>query len=197
MMKLFHAPPSPFARKVRIVLTEKGLQDRTEFVVVNPWEEPEALTAQNPISQVPALVLDDASVLFDSPVICAYLDSLAPEPRLIPQGEPQWPVRRAEAAADALMETVVKLRQEALRPEAERSKAHTERWRRSAVRALEALEAEAPADRFDLGEIATVVALDYVDFRAPDLDWRQGRPNLTSRWARLQGRPSFAATRPG
>ena len=195
-MKLFYSPLSPFARKVLIVLAEKGLDSLVETEVVNPWEEPEALTTVNPISQVPALLLDDGTALYDSAVIAAYLDTLA-EPQLIPVGGlAHWRVRRTEAAADAICDTVVKLRQEALRPEAERSAHHGARWRRSAARALDALEAEGPDGGLDLGEIMLTVMLDYVDFRAPELDWRAGRPNLQARWRRLEGRPSFRATAP-
>jgi glutathione S-transferase len=195
-LKLYYSPLSPFARKVRIVLAEKGLEPQVEGVVVNPWEEPAELTALNPISQIPALALDDGLVLFDSTVIAHYLDSLNDTPRLIPDGPAQWPVRRTEAAANAICENVVKLRQEALRPEGERSAHHTARWRRTVKRALDALEAQGADAGLDLGEITVVIALDYIDFREPGLDWRNGRPNLLARWKRLDARPSFRATAP-
>jgi glutathione S-transferase len=195
-LKLYYSPLSPFARKVRIVLAEKGLETEVEGVVVNPWDEPPELTGANPISQVPALALDDGRVLFDSSVVAHYLDSLNEKPRLIPAGEAQWGVRKTEAAANAICENVVKLRQESLRPEAERSASHTARWRRTVTRALDALEAEGPDAGFDLGEIMVVIALDYIDFREPGLDWRNGRPNLLARWKRLASRPSFRATAP-
>ena len=194
-MKLFYSPLSPFARKILVVLAEKGLQGQVETLTVNPWDEPEALTAVNPISQVPALVLDDGTPLYDSAVIAAYLDTLA-GPRLIPEGAARWKVLRTEAAADAICENVVKLRQEVLRPEAERSAHHMARWRRTIARGLDALEAEGAQGALDLGEIALAVALDYVDFRASELDWRSGRPNLVARWSRLEGRPSLRATTP-
>lgn len=195
-MRLIYNPFSPFARKVRVAMAEKGLADATEVVVVNPWEEPAGLTALNPISQVPALELDDGRSLFDSAVICGWVDAHGSGPKLIPDGEGQWRVRRLEAAADAVMENVVKLRQESLRPEAQRSPEHIARWRRTVQRALDALEAEGAGDGLDLGEIALVVALDYIDVRQPDLNWREGRPNLEARWRKLESRPSLSATRP-
>lgn len=195
-MRLFHAPLSPFARKVRVVLAEKGLAHGVEEVVVNPWEAPAALTAVNPISQVPALELDDGRSLFGSAVICAWLDAHGPGPRLIPEGEEQWRVRRLEAAADAIMETAVKLRQEALRPEPQRSAEHVARWRRTIPRTLDALESEPAGAALDLGEIALAAALEYVDFRLADLNWRDGRPRLEARWRAVESRPSFVATRP-
>jgi glutathione S-transferase len=195
-LKLYYSPLSPFARKVRIVLAEKGLEPQVEGVVVNPWDEPAELTGENPISQVPTLALDDGRVLFDSAVIAHYLDATVPTPRLIPEGAAQWAVRRTEALADSLCDKIVFLRQESLRPEAERSAHHVARWRRVATRALDALEAEGPDAGFDLGEIMVASALDYIDFREPGLDWRNGRPNLLARWKRLESRPSFRATAP-
>jgi glutathione S-transferase len=195
-LKLIYSPFSPFARKVRVVLAEKGLEEQVEGLVVDPMLDPPALTDHNPISQVPALILADGTALFDSPVICGYLDSLSEAPRLLPSGDDHWRVRRAEASADGIMELAVKLRQEALRPESHRSPDYIARWRRCAVRALDALERTEGSGGLDLGEIALVVALDYVDFRQPDLDWRAGRPNLLARWRRLEARPSFRATAP-
>ena len=195
-MKLIYNPFSPFARKVLVVLAEKGLDTRVEGVVVNPWEEPAVLTAVNPSSQVPALVLDDGQALYDSGVIAAYLDGLAEKPRLLPDGPDLWRVRRVEAAADAICENVVKLRQEGLRPEAQRSPDHTERWRRTVGRSLDALETQGPDGGLDLGEIMLAVAMEYIDIRQPDLNWRDGRPNLLARWRRLEARPSFRSTRP-
>ena len=195
-MKLIYNPASPFSRKVLVVLAEKGLDTRVEGVVVNPWEEPAALIAANPISQVPTLVLEDGTSLYDSAVIAAYLETLAASPRLLPDGPALWPVRLTEAAADAICENVVKLRQEGLRPEAQRSPAHIERWRRTVTRSLDVLEAEGPDGGLDLGEIALAVALEYIDLRQPDLNWRDRRPNLQARWRRLEARPSFRSTRP-
>lgn len=193
-MQLIYNPFSPFARKVRVALAEKGLD--AELVTVNPWDEPTGLTAVNPISQVPALVLDDGTGLYDSAVICAWVDAHGSGPRLIPDGEGQWRVRRVEAAADGIMEAVVKLRQESLRPEAQRSPEHMARWRRTVQRGLDALDAEGAGGGLDLGEIALVVALEYIDIRQPDLNWREGRPNLVARWGRLVERPSLRSSAP-
>jgi glutathione S-transferase len=195
-MKLIYTPTSPFARKVRVVLAEKGMDGDVEGLVANPFDETDALAQANPICQVPALVRDDGAPLHDSAVICAWLDAHGGDPRLIPEGEDQWRVRRLEAAADAMMENVVKLRLEALRPEAQRSPEHTKRWGRTVRRSLDALDREGPEGGLDLGEIALAIALEYIDFRAPDLNWRDGRKNLETRWNRLASRPSFRATAP-
>jgi glutathione S-transferase len=192
-MKLYYAGASPFARKVRVVLAEKGCD--CEMVAANPWDEPEALTAINPVSQVPALVRDDGSALYDSTVIVHWLDEQA-GPRLIPEGEEGWRVRRLEATCNAVCDDVVKLRQEEMRPEEQRSDYHAGRWRRAVTRALDALEADGAGGGVDLGELMLVVTLEYIDLRAPYLNWRDGRPNLVARWARIKDRPSLAATRP-
>jgi glutathione S-transferase len=196
-LQLIYSALSPFARKVRVVLAEKGMEGEVEVTTANPWEDPEALTRFNPISQVPTLVLDDGTALYDSPIVCAWLDAHGGGPRLIPEGEAQWPVRRLEAVCDAIMETGVKLRQEEMRPEGERSSTHPDRWARTVRRAFDALEAEGAGDgRLDLGAIALVCALEYIDFRAPYLNWREGRPNLVARYEALASRPSFRATAP-
>jgi glutathione S-transferase len=193
-MKLIYSPGSPFARKVRIVLAEKDLP--FESLVVDAYEV-DTLLAANPIGQVPALVLDDGSGLADSGVICAWLDAHHPEPRLIPEGEAQWPVRRLEALADAMAENTVKLRMEQMRPEAKRSAEMMERHVRKTRRGLDALETQAFGDALCMAQIALVCALDYMDFRCPEIAWREGRPALTALHARLSKRPSLMETRPG
>ena len=192
-MKLIYSPGSPFARKVRIALAEKGLE--AESVTIDDYEAP-VLMAANPIGQVPALVLDDGSALYDSGVICAWIDAHGSGAPLIPGGEAQWPVLRLQAAADAVTGNIVRLRVEEMRPEALRWPSLVQRVMRKTRHALDALESQGDPGGFDLGEIALICALDYVDLRAPQLEWRSGRPNLLTRWQRLRERPSFVTTRP-
>ena len=100
-MKLFISLMSPYARKVRMVVIEKGLADQVEMVESAPYDKPEILLAANPLSKVPALVRDDGPSLFDSPVICEYLDSLSAQNPLLPAaGEERWAVLRLLALAD-------------------------------------------------------------------------------------------------
>ena len=103
---------------------------------------------------------------------------------------------RLQAAADAVTGNIVRLRVEDMRPEALRWPSLVERVMRKTRHALDALEAQGDAGGFDLGEIALICALDYVDLRAPELEWRSGHPNLLARWERVRERPSFVATRP-
>jgi glutathione S-transferase len=194
-MKLYFSPASPFARKCRILIREKGLLDRVEEIRADPIGGDAALNAANPMGQVPAFIDDECVSWTDSPLICARLDALAPHPRFIPEGEGRWSALRREVIADGIMEMGVKIRLELLRPEAERSPAWMARWRDGVLRGLGAAEAHAVED-FDLGAIATVCALTWLDLRMPDLGWRAGSPKLAALQDRLEQRPSFRATAP-
>ena len=197
-MKLYITDPSPYARKCRIVLRERGLIDGCEEIRVDPYASDPALVAANPIAQVPSLITDDGQVINDSPLICAWLDAhgVAGDP-LIPAGEAQWPVRKLEALADAGLEMGVKWVLEKRRPEHERSASWIERWQTGLNRTLDALE-QTPmnAERPDLGVITTGVLLRWLEFRHPEFDWKTGRPALCSILADLETRPSFAETHP-
>ncbi|MCA3718846.1 MAG: glutathione S-transferase N-terminal domain-containing protein [Brevundimonas sp.] len=197
-MKLFIAPPSPFARKCRIVVREKGLLDRVDERLVNPYESPEALLAVNPIAQVPALLTDDGEAILDSPVICEWLDRHGSGPVLLPvDGLERWRVKRAEGLASAVLEMGVKLVLEKRRPESERSPSWIARWIENMGRALDALEAaDIAADPLDMGVITAGCAVTWLDFRHPDYDWKTGRPGLVALQAALETRESFRQTVP-
>ncbi|GAM99270.1 glutathione S-transferase family protein [alpha proteobacterium U9-1i] len=195
-MRLYYTPASPFARKCRILIREKGLTERVEEVRADPINGDEALAAVNPMMQVPALV-DDAGVAWtDSPVICARLDAMG-DPRFIPDGEPRWRVIRREVLADGVMELGVKLRLENLRAEGERSPSWSERWRAGVMRGIAASERETPPEApLDLASVAIVCALTWLDLRFPDLGWRDAHPRLAALQNDLEQRPSFAQTKP-
>ena len=195
-MKLYITVPSPYARKCRIVAREKGLE--VEEIVADPYANAPELLASNPLVQVPALIAADGQPLTDSPVICEYLDELGGGPRLLPEGGPErLRVRRMETLANGALEMGVKLVLEKRRPEHERSPSWIERWTTNMGRALDALEAAAPdADRLDMGVITAGVAVTWIGFRHPDLDWKTGRPGLVALQAALETRPSFRQTRP-
>ena len=198
-MRLFISTGSPFVRKCRIVAREKGLQDRIqEEVMPFPYKEGDAFLAANPIGQVPALIADDGLAMTNSPVICAYLDSIGYGPRLLPpEGPDHWRVRRMETLADSILEMTVKYVLEARRAESERSAQWMGWWQDGMLRALDQAEAAVPdLEPLDIGKIALAVAGHYVDFRRPDLDWRTARPRLSAFADALDQRPSFADTRP-
>jgi len=197
-MKLYITAPSPFARKCRIVAREKGLIDRIEEIVVDPYANAPELLASNPVVQVPTLIAEDGLPISDSPVICEYLDALGEGPRLLPAyGTNRLRVRRLETLGNQALEMGVKLLLELRRPESERSPTWIARWRENMGRALDALEAIRPnPDDLDIGVITAGVAVTWIGFRHPDYDWQSARPGLVARQAALEARPSFVATRP-
>lgn len=197
-MRLFMTVPSPFVRKCRIVAREKGLADQVEEVVADPYANTPELVAANPIAQAPALLTDEGVAFTDSPLICAYLDSIGTGPKLIPaSGDEHWRVRRLEVLADSALEMGVKMVLENRRPEHERSPSWLARWRDGMTRALDALEEwNPPADPLDLGVISTGCAVTWIGFRHPDIDWKTGRPNLVALSEGLEQRPSFRETHP-
>lgn len=199
-MKLFYSPTSPFARKVRVVMAERQLGE-IELVTVSPFDLPPQLLAANPLSKVPALLLSDGSVLYDSPVICEYLDGLGLAPALIPPAGPaRWTVQRRHALADGLMDTTLSLAiEENRRPENERSPQWINRWGATIRRTVDALEQECnwSGDPVDMGQIAIACALAYLDLRAAaHVTWRAGAPQLSEWFAAFARRPSMQTTIP-
>lgn len=200
-MKLRHSPTSPFVRKVLVLAHEVGLADRIEIVPTDAWSETTDLAAQNPLSKVPTLVLDGGAVLYDSPVICEYLDGLhAGEPRLPREGAERWAVLRLQALADGMMESAVAVFIERVRRPADtRWEATIEREQATLGRALDHLEreiAELSSEPPHLGVIAVACVLGYLDLRGAVADWRAGRPQLAAWYEVFAARPSMRATSP-
>lgn len=198
-MQLLISPTSPYARKARVVLREKGLEHRIEEVFLNPHQDPAELLAQNRLGKIPVLVRDDGSALYDSPVICEYLDALEAAPALLPAtGEARWSVLRAQALADGILDLAVNIVMERARPSAEQSAASIERWQGKIRRAVGGVGgALTPASgALDLGHIACAVALSYLEFRLPEYDWRGDHPELIDWHANVTAWPSMEATAP-
>ena len=201
-MKLYVSPTSPFGRKPAIIIAELGLEARVrqEPATVSPVSRNDEIARDNPLGKIPTLVLDDGSALFDSAVICEYLDSLSGEPRFFPASGPaRWSALKRQALADGLMDAAVLLRYEqALRPEPLRWVDWMAGQQAKVMGALDALEAEAGGwrDRFDIGHIATACASGYLDLRFGNLQWRTGRPNLAAWFAEVSKRPSLISTFP-
>jgi len=201
-MKLLASLTSPFARKVRIVLVEKHVDFALE--VVNPWEEDSPVIAHNPLSQVPTLVLDDGTGVFDSRVIAEYLDAMSPAVKLLPEpGRQRMLVRRIEALADGVSEAAVKIFLERKRPEDKRDAAWCDAQRAAVDRGLGVLERELGEKEWfhghnlSLADIAVGCSLGYLDLRFGDeIEWRRGHPGLAQHMDKLLARPSFAETVP-
>ena len=117
-MKLYYGATSSFSQKVRAAAIECGVADRIELILIKTMNHDPALARHNPLVKVPALITDDGFALFDSPVICEYLDSLQPDHRLIPpSGQDRWRVLRRQALGDGLMESLIFIGVAARRPE--------------------------------------------------------------------------------
>ena len=199
-MKLRYSPTSPYVRKVWIVALETGLAERIELVTTNAWAPDTDLTADNPLSKVPALIADGGEALFDSPVICEYLDSLHGGQRLVPEsGGARWAQLRLQALADGILDAALAKRIEtAMRPEDKRWPGWVERQGNAIRRGLDVLEEECAAwgSDFLIGQITVAAALGYLDFRFGAEDWRPGRPRLAAWFAAISGRVSVAKTVP-
>ena len=199
-MKLHWSPRSPFVRKVMVVVHELGLADRIACVrtVAASTKPHAALMQDNPLSKIPTLVLDDGTVIYDSPVICDYLDSLNGAPKLHP-GEPKARLTalRRQALGDGFLDMLVLLRDERMRENPSEVHKASAAVRKAAV--LDSLDQEAEAlaaTPFGIGHIAIGCALSYLDFRYADEDWRRDRPRIASWHTTFAARPSVRATEP-
>jgi glutathione S-transferase len=198
-MKLLWSSRSPFVRKVMVAAHEAGVADRiaTERVVVAANKPNADVMALNPLNKIPTLVLDDGTVLYDSRVICEYLDTLHEGPRLFPYDKvPRWSALRRQALGDGLMEAIVlRLGEQNRRPEGQ-SPSHLESYRLKVAAALDRVEAEGlgPASPPDIGQIAVGCALGHLDFRFATDAWRAGRPKLSAWYTDFSRRPSMRAT---
>lgn len=199
MMKLRYSPTSPYVRKVSVVAIETGLEARIERVPTDIRAPTPDFHRDNPLGKVPTLITEGGETLYDSPVICEYLDSLHDGiPLFPPPGGPRWTALRRQALADGIADAGVLVRMEMLRDEAERSRTWIARQTEKVGRGLDALEEEATGlgAACTIGHIAIGCALGFLDFRLPELDWRQGRLEL-ARWVDgFSRRPSMAATVP-
>jgi len=200
-MELFYADLSPYARKVRVVVAEKGLDERVTLTAVNPYEAPERLHAANPLCKVPTLVTDDGGALFDSPVICEYLDTQGTGPRLLPpQGRARFDVLRRNALVNGIMDVAFALACEVHRREPhERSQKWIQHWCTTILRSADALEAEIGdwPDDIDMAQVTAGCVLAYLDVRlANQVDWRAGHPELAAWYEEFSKRPSMVASAP-
>ena len=198
-MKLFISTTSVFARKVRVVVREKGLTHRVEEIARLPVEAAPDLVAANPLSQIPALIDDDGRAWTDSSLITAWLDTQGEGAALFPAFDTPayWDVRRTEMAASALNEMMAKIVYENRRPENERSPFWLERWRGNLERAFAVANGLCPAPEvFDMGALSLGCSATFCDFRLPDIDWRSVAPRIAALQAELEKRQSFIETYP-
>lgn len=200
-MKLFWSNASPYSRKVRAVIIEKGLEHSVEAVSVDVFSDPPELIGLNPLGKIPTMVTDEGVTLFDSPVICAYLDihHAGRGGPMIPLASPErWHVMRTEALGDGIMDLGLALMDERRKPEGEKSPTLAARHRGQLERALDETAgalASLPG-AVTLGHLAIACALGYLDLRHDDLQWRHGRNALAAWYEDMIQRPSLARTAP-
>lgn len=199
-MKLLGSNTSPYVRKVRLVLLEKNIP---HSYVVDPPREPGSQVARvNPLGRIPALILDDETCVFDSPVIAEYADTLNDTPILIPRSDARarMRVRRWEALADGIIDSAVVVRTESLRPVGKQDPEVSQRHNDAITRALEFAAAQlgprvwCEGTSISLADLALVSALLYLDLRQADRDWRGTHPDLAAWFVRISDRASVRTT---
>lgn len=200
-MKLYHAPASPFVRKVMVLLHETGATGRVALVPVagNPLDPGTLPVDRNPLGKIPALEREGGPTLYDSRVITRYLDDLL-QARLYPAAPRLWDTLVIEATGDGIAEAAVLMRYEMhLRPEATRSPAWAEAQWGKIDRTLAALEERWMSHLSGplcMGQVAIGAALGYLDFRHAGRDWRKTRPALADWFLAFGARPSMQITAP-
>jgi glutathione S-transferase len=196
-MRLHSTITSPYARKVWIVAHETELISRIERIPTNPHAD-EYLRDDNPLCRVPTLVLADGSTLFDSPVICEYLDSLHEGRKLFPpSGWERWSALRLQALGDGMLDASLSRRMEVIRPVTEQSPTWIERQITAVNAACAWLEGhgELLGGPTTIGHIAIGCALGYLDLRFASDPWRDKCPGLAAWNETFAARPSMVATR--
>ena len=201
-MKLHWSPRSPFVRKVMVCAHELSIADRIETVyalVSLAQVNPDVLKV-NPIGRIPALETESGMVLYDSHVICEYLDAEHGGSKLFPKDAPRrWDALRRLALGDGMLETGVLWRSERTRPAPQQSSPILLAFDLKMAHALDAVEADANAlklDGIDIGEIGIGCALGYLDFRFIELDWRARCPKAAKWFESFGARPSMQKTAP-
>ncbi|GGE35523.1 glutathione S-transferase [Marinicauda pacifica] len=197
-MRLYYSSTSPYARKCRALIIEKGLEGKVECVEASPLDNPAELYAANPLGKVPTLSREKAPAIIGSAHICEFLDTLNDELWIPSRGESRVLVMRQQAIADGLLDLTMGRRIEVQRDEGLRWDFWQARWEAAIARTIETLEAErGQFDRsVDLGALAIAISLGYLDLRYSEFDWRARAPGLAKFAQTWFARESFAATAP-
>jgi len=199
-MKLLGTNTSPYVRKVRLVMLEKNIPH--DYLIDAPREPGSQAARANPLGRIPALILDDETCVYDSPVIAEYADSLNDTPILIPRTSAleRMRVKRWEALADGIMDSAVVVRTESMRPADKQDADTIARHNNAITRALDHAAGQfgqgewCEGSSITLADLALVSALIYLDLRQPDREWRVAHPNLAAWFARVSKRASVRTT---
>lgn len=198
-LTLHWSPRSPYVRKVMVCAHELGLVPRLNLVrsVAAMLKPNPAIMAVNPLSKIPTLVREDGSALFDSVVICEYLDTLGSGSLFPSEGEARWQSLRWHALGDGFLDALILWRNE--RERTAPLQPLLDAFELKARACLQVLDAEASAlatAPFSIGQVTIGCALGYVDYRFGDFGWREQAPRLATWFAQLRERESFRATEP-
>jgi glutathione S-transferase len=198
-MKLHWSPKSPYVRKVMICARELGLVERLELVrsVAAMLKPNVRLMQDNPLSKIPALVLDDGFTLFDSVVICEYLNDLGQGTLFPRQSTEKWQSLRWHALGDGFLDALILWRNE--REREVPLEALIDAFELKTQACLKQLDDEAQALNevpFSIGHVAVGCALGYLDYRFGALNWREVAPRLAEWYEETRARPSFESTEP-
>ena len=196
-MKLHYSGTSPYVRKVMACAIARGLDERIEKHNSNPHASLPDLLADNPLSRVPCLITDDGVSLYDSPVICEYLDSIGDAPKLFPAAGPlRWGALKLQAMGDGILDSAVPCRGELAKPREAARDGSIARYKAQIARTVDALEGDLPGAGLDIGTIAVACALGYLDFRYGSDPWRPGHPLLAAWYEEVARHPAIAGTVP-
>ncbi len=195
-MRLRSSTTSPFVRKVRVVAIETGQDRDLDLIPTMPSDPASGLGEDNPLNKIPALILDDKTTIYDSRVICEYLDSRPGGGKFFPApGPARWRALRRQALADGMMDAAVLRMMEIRRPENYRFPDWDRRQKLKMDQGLAALATEDLGTVFDIGTLSIAIMLDYFDFRFAAEDWRGRHPRLAA-WRQAIDRLSLQATMP-
>ena len=194
-MRLFHAPASPFARKVMACAIARGIDG--QITLVPAAGEAADLVEANPLGKLPCLVTDDGIALFDSRVICEFLDTVGGVFPLFPDHAPRIRALRFQALGDGISDALVLRRGEQGRPSEPARQAVIAVQKAKVDRSLAVLESDPPANHLDIGSIAVACALGYMDLRFPTEPWRDSHANLAAFYEAMMQRPCMLRTLPG
>lgn len=198
-MQLYMSANSPYARKARVVAYELGLHDSVKMVEVNPRDASTGFWEINPLAKIPALMTNSGHIIYDSPVICEYLNEVEGDGHLLSQdAQERWRTRTLVALVDGVLDAGMAVRLENMRPEEERSAAWIEKQLATASRGMDTIEESVPefANNVDLGSIGVACAIAWLQLRHGDHDWLSNRPQLSDWYEEFVQRDSFQKTLP-
>jgi len=196
-MKITASGASPYVRKVMACAIARGIDQQLEKWTIATTDP--VLSNSNPLGKVPTLINDEGVALFDSPVICEFLDSVGSAPALFPAAGPaRWAALRLQAIGDGILDASQPRRREIALPQDEGRVGYIDLQRGKVTRAIDVLEKEAASlgALKTVGDIAVACALGYLDFRFANEPWRPGHPKLEAWYASVVGLPPMAKTAP-